>query len=89
MILHTFNKTAALEMAVHFISADDQVLLIEDGVYALLDHDISIPTENICVLEADIITRGIATKVNASFKKVSYQDFVQMCCDADSVSNWS
>lgn len=89
MILHTFNKTAALEMAVHFVNEDDQLLLIEDGVYALLDGDFNFPTENICVLEADIITRGIASKIGSSVKKVSYQDFVQMCCDADSVSNWS
>ena len=78
-----------METSAHFVSADDQVLLIEDGVYALLDAEFSLPTGNVCVLEADVITRGIASKVGADVKKVSYQDFVQMCCDAESVSNWS
>ena len=89
MILHTFNKVPALATGGPFIQADDHVLFIEDGVYALLADNLDLPTSNIYVLEADISARGLASRVNESVKLVNYQGFVQLCCDADSVSNWS
>ena len=88
MILHTFNKTDALSSFAPFIQADDQVLLVEDGVYALLDNDFKLATSKVFALDEDLATRGISSKIGSSINRVSYKDFVQMCCNADSISNW-
>ena len=87
MILHTFNKPTALATAAQFGRAGDRVLLIEDGVYALMG-EIGLPGVKVSALDADVSARGLGGKVKTEIDLVNYEGFVQLCCDADSISNW-
>ncbi len=88
MILHTFNKTSALRTGSSFVQANDHVLLMEDGVYALLDGEFKLPTSHIYALDVDVTTRGLSARISHLARMVNYQDYVELCCDADSISNW-
>jgi sulfur relay protein TusB/DsrH len=89
MILHTFNKASALATGAPFVQSNDLVLLIEDGVYALLANDLNLASAHVYALDVDITTRGLSSRIDEAIKLVSYQEFVQLCCDANSISNWS
>ena len=88
MVLHTFNKAQALSTFGRFIQKGDSVIFIEDGVYCLLDHNLDLGTANILVIEADVLARGLETRIDKSVKRIDYQDFVELCSEANSISNW-
>ena len=88
MVLHTFNTAQALSTFGQFIQNGDSVIFIEDGVYCLLDHNLNLGTENILVIEADVLARGLDTRIDKSVKRIDYQEFVEICCEANSISNW-
>jgi len=88
MILHTFNSIKALQVCSLFVQEDDQVLFIEDGVYCLLNENVPVNSSNLHALEADINSRGLAERIDSRINRISYETFVQLCCEADSVSNW-
>jgi tRNA 2-thiouridine synthesizing protein B len=88
MILHTFNNQRAFHVSRAFVQETDQILFLEDGVYCLLDKTLDMPDSNIYILQADMDARGLADRIGPEIHRVDYEGFVQLCCDADSVSNW-
>tara|TARA_Y100000814_G_C12204537_1_gene359126 strand:- start:438 stop:701 length:264 start_codon:yes stop_codon:yes gene_type:complete len=86
MTLHTFNKLSVLNENLRFVAPEDQVLLIEDGVYALLTQSPAIKNGNLFALDVDVQARGVT--LDASCKKVSYDEFVTLCVEADQIKNW-
>jgi sulfur relay protein TusB/DsrH len=88
MVLHTFNKAQALNTFGKFVQKSDRVIFIEDGVYCLLNNKLALDTANIFVLEADVLARGLDARIDESAKRIDYQDFVEICSEANSISNW-
>jgi sulfur relay protein TusB/DsrH len=88
MVLHTFNKAQALNTFGQFVQKEDSVIFMEDGVYCLLDDNLDLGTENILVIEADVLARGLDARIDKTFKRIDYQSFVGICAAADSISNW-
>ena len=103
MILHTLNKaqshTELNQQLTNTCSNQDSVLLIEDGVYQLLDPTIFTKTDhwsfnaiNIFVLTNDATARGINQAdiydviSNASF--VSYTEFVELAASHSKTISW-
>ena len=86
MILHTFNKPKALVENRHFVSPRDTILLMEDGVYSLLDENLLKGMNDIFALEIDLAARGI--KVAQHEVSITYEKFVSLCVEAEQISNW-
>lgn len=95
MILHTVNKspatTSTLKECLFSASSGDQILLIEDGVYAatqafseLLRDDLSY-----FVLLNDIAARGLNNSlISKQWQPVDYEGFVELTEKADTVCSW-
>lgn len=95
MILHTVNKSPAtsstLKECLFSASSGDQILLIEDGVYAatqafseLLRDDLSY-----FVLQNDMAARGLNSSLSSElWQPVDYEGFVELTEKADSVCSW-
>ena len=88
MVLHTFNKTRALDTFGKFVQKSDSVIFIEDGVYCLLDVNLDLATENIFVVESDVLARGLDARIDETVNRIDYQEFVEICAEANSISNW-
>jgi len=88
MILHTFNSLSAFQVSGAFVLENDQVLFLEDGIYCLLGGVLNLANNNIHVLQADMEARGLSDRIDPEIHRVNYEAFVQLCCDADSISNW-
>jgi len=103
MILHTLNKaqshTDLNQQLTNTCSNQDSVLLIEDGVYQLLDPTIfsrtdhwSFSAKNIFALTNDATARGINQAdlehsiVNISF--ISYLEFVELAASHTKTISW-
>tara|TARA_B100000579_G_C22234647_1_gene577682 strand:- start:209 stop:472 length:264 start_codon:yes stop_codon:yes gene_type:complete len=86
MILHTFNKPKALVENLQFVLPRDTIILIEDGVYGLLDANLLKENNEIFALEIDLEARGI--KVAQREVPITYGKFVRLCGEADHISNW-
>ena len=95
MILHLLNKSPsennALKNAIRFLAPVDAVLLIENGVYAGIDGiepKLPFSTGNIYALREDVEARGIADKLSADCKLVSYDGFVELTERYPKVQSW-
>ena len=69
----------------------DLVLLIEDGIYhAALPGCLSeLPQKvKVFVLRDDVLAQGMSEKLMESAKLIGYDDFVQLCCDAERSISW-
>ena len=86
MILHTFNKPKALVENLQFVLPEDTILLIEDGVYTLLDDNLLKRDYDLFALEIDLKSRGI--KIAQHDVSITYGKFVSLCAEADHISNW-
>lgn len=96
-MLHIINKSpfqnGALESCLRFLSDDDEIILIEDGVYAAMpDTNKSdligsvISTHKVYALEADIAARGI-DKVIDNINTADYEKFVDLI-EAQPTQSW-
>lgn len=81
MILHTINKPAALSRCENLIQPEDQVILIEEGVY--LSNKV-LPGK-VSAIRADAIARGWDT---GDVNQIDYDDFVSLTVQADKVCSW-
>lgn len=96
MILHTVNKHgSALLRALAVVSENDAVLLLEDGVYALLETQgkencwsVLPASVRRFVLVDDLAARGISDKMLTGFEKVDWQGFVDLSTEHDKVVSW-
>jgi tRNA 2-thiouridine synthesizing protein B len=99
-ILHTVNKSPfernSLDSCLKFASSGDPVLLLEDGVYAVLrgtsaEGRIKAALENqsIYVLGPDLKARGFAeARIVEGVKVVDYAGFVDLAAEHDKVQAW-
>lgn len=97
MILHTLNKFAdhstALHSCIATIASADALLLLEDGVYALLSAEslkASLPVGvRLYVLGEDMDARGLSERNDPHFKRINYADFVELTLLCSKVINWN
>jgi len=96
-MLHTINKSPysnrCLAECLRVCSADDAILLIEDGVYAALAGNdwikqLLAKTTAVYALQADAAARGLADRIATEVKAVDYAGFVQLCCEQPSMLAW-
>ena len=105
MLLHTVNKSAfdnsALGDCLAVVSADDAVLLIENGVYGALDNSpselahiknikqLSVSGTRFFVLQADCEARGIdGSALLPAFKTTDDAGFVALATEASAIQSW-
>ena len=99
-ILHTVNKSPfernTLESCLKFANSGDPVLLIEDGIYAVLTGTsaegqvaAALDKQSIFVLGPDLVARGFSEdRVIAGVKVVDYAGFVDLAVENDKVQAW-
>ncbi len=71
-----------------FVAQQDQIVLFEDGVYALLQKTELDKFDNLHVIQTDIEARGLTGYVGTHCKMITYNDLVTMCVEADRIMNW-
>jgi len=87
-MLHIVNKSpfqnGALESCLRYLSDDDIIILIEDGVYAALPGTEKsgliegiVDTHKIYAVNADLAARGIDKTIN-KVNKADYETFVDL-----------
>lgn len=84
MILHTINKTSALELCRNLIAEGDKVVLLEDGVYLGLQP---LPFL-VFAIRQDVDARGLDGRLTEQTESIDYSDFVRLCTEADKVCSW-
>jgi tRNA 2-thiouridine synthesizing protein B len=96
-MLHTINKSPyshrCLAECLRACSADDAILLIEDGVYAALADSDSVEslltkTSAVYALQPDIAARGLTDRIASEIKAIDYDGFVQLCIDQPKMMAW-
>ena len=97
-MLHTVNKSPyssnSLETCVGYLKDGDTVLLIEDGVYAVMKGGTSEALvtgsgAKVYALGPDLKARGIAgEKLVDGIEVVGYDGFVSLAADSDKVQSW-
>ena len=97
MTLHTCNKplgsVPALALMEKTLLPGDDLLLLEDGVYSVLDGNFlarcaSRPECRVYLLGADLAARGISDRIPTGFTAVAYTEFVGLCLQHERVVNW-
>jgi len=95
MILHLLSKSPtennAFNNAIRFLGPDDVILLIENGVYAGIEGiepTLPFSSTTIYALQDDVEARGIAGKLAAACKLVSYDGFVELTERYTKVQSW-
>jgi tRNA 2-thiouridine synthesizing protein B len=99
MTLHTWNKAtsdaAPIVQCLEQLSADDALLLLEDGVYAAMDADFLRRLERsldagarLYCLAADLAARGISARISPRATVVGYKEFVALSLRHERVVNW-
>ncbi len=80
-MLHIIKTVSALEEAAALCSEQDDMLLIEDAVYAANPQHQAfsqVKHSNVSVLESDIQARGMTNRISPSVAVVSYIGFVAL-----------
>ncbi len=96
-MLHTINKSPyshqCLADCLRVCSADDVIVLIEDGVYAALSESApaqSLREKNIAVyaVQADVDARGLQRRVAPHIAAIDHAGFVQLCVEQPNMLAW-
>ena len=94
MILHKISTSpytnSALSQCLKRISAEDGLLFIQDGVYAIKHQDFLAKLEelsNLYLLSDDLKARAISAE-NPKFKQISYEQFVDLSLQYSKVLSW-
>lgn len=99
-MLHTVNKSPfeknSLETCLRLAKPGNDILLIEDAVYAAMDGTsvagtVTAATENfqIFVLGPDLASRGIAQdELIKGIEVVDYDGFVRLAAENNTVQSW-
>ena len=83
MIVHTINKPDSWPSCNELFTQDDELVLLEDGVYLALDK-----VSKACAIQADVEARGLLDRVPGSIRLIDYTDFVRLCTQAEKVCAW-
>ena len=92
--LHTINRSPSrglLDTCASILQQGDAVLFIEDGVYHCLQQDgwPDLPSGvSVYSLKEDMCARGILDRNSTSAESISYDRFVELCCEYDKTVSW-
>lgn len=80
-MLHIIKTQSGLDDAIHLIQPADDVLLVEDAVYALFRQSSSLigwkdQKDHCWVLQQDLMARGLTLSHESNFQAVDFDDFV-------------
>ncbi|MCV6613646.1 MAG: sulfurtransferase complex subunit TusB [Cellvibrionaceae bacterium] len=85
--LHLINRPQGLADCLAVCTDADAILLLQDGVYALLKGQTG--RAKVYALQEDIEARGLSAKVDAEqCELVDYSGFVALCCEHRNSVNW-
>ncbi|GAK84830.1 tRNA 5-methylaminomethyl-2-thiouridine synthase TusB [Vibrio ponticus] len=91
-MLHIVKSLSALNELMPLYKAGDQVILVEDAVYASnAQHPMFsiLKTLEACVLIADVQARGIQNRVSPSCTQVDFSQFVELTAKHSNSLTWS
>ena len=86
MMLHTFNSSDAYRMHGHRASAEDLILLIEDGVFITTQQDLP-EDKRIRVLREDLAQRGLPEP--SAITCITYSDWVRLTVESQHCLSWT
>ncbi|PFG55128.1 tRNA 2-thiouridine synthesizing protein B [Vibrio sp. ES.051] len=90
-MLHIIKTVSGLEDAILVCSVHDDILLIEDAVYAANSQHRAfsqLKSSSVFALESDIHARGMANRISPSISVVNYLGFVELTAKQDKSSTW-
>ncbi len=90
-MLHIIKTVSALESAAALFSEQDDILLIEDAVYAVNPQHQAfhlVKSASIFALESDIQARGMGNRISPSVTVVTYTGFVELTLNHDKSLTW-
>lgn len=90
-MLHIIKTVSALEDAVTLYAEQDDILLIEDAVYAANPQHQAfghIKHTRAFALQSDIQARGMTNRISPSVKVVSHSGFVELTVKQDKSLTW-
>ena len=86
MMLHTFNSSDAYRLHGHRPGAEDLILLIEDGVFATTQQDLT-QDKRIRVLREDLVQRGLPEPT--AITCITYSDWVRLTIASQHCLSWT
>ena len=98
-MLHIINKSPfeknSLDSCLRVAREGSTLLFIEDGVYAALKGTVvadsiqkAMQDHTVCVLEPDLMARGVQDKVMDGVNRVDYGGFVDLVAESERVQSW-
>ncbi|MGR5546868.1 sulfurtransferase complex subunit TusB [Vibrio sp. PNB22_2_2] len=90
-MLHIIKSVAALDDVMALYSEQDDVLLIEDAVYAANpQHNAfsKVKGPSVFALQSDIDARGMANRISHSVRLISYEGFVELTVKQEKSLTW-
>jgi len=90
-MLHIVKTVQALEEVVQVIAESDQLLLVEQAVYAANSQHKAfsrVKGANTSVLVADAQARGIANRISPSVRRVDFDGFVELTVEQPNSVTW-
>lgn len=90
-MLHIVKTVQSLTDVVKVAVETDDVLLVEQAVYAANPHHQEFATVKglkVSVLEADVDARGIANRISPSIEKISFEGFVELTVEQPNSVTW-
>jgi len=97
-MLHTIAtspfQTQALQRCLRYISPDDEILLIQDAVFAGIEKNtwcgaIKMSGVKIYLLEADLAARGLLSKVDKELNVVDFKGFILLTEQHETQMKWA
>ena len=93
MTLHIVSQSpiqnSALQSCLEFMQSSDALILINDGVYALVSHksalDALMKENRVFALVDDLESRGLETNVQHI---IDYTEFVNLSCLHNPIQSW-
>ncbi len=87
-MLHLFNKNYPLDSYLKLIQAQDELILMENGVNLLLSPKLHTVVGKIYVLESDLKARGLQDKLLKSIKPIDFAEFVYLTTQHKQIYQW-
>ncbi len=82
--LHLVNNPTALRSCLDVVADDDNVLLIEDGVYGATGD---VP-RSLLVLATDVEARGLKKRISNTAESINYDKFVALVETHKPIVTW-